>query len=68
MPKTRIDQLNGFFIARNDIVHRLDYVDPGSASVKRHGRSPSDVVQECDLVLVLVADLIGAAAEVLRGK
>lgn len=63
----RIDALNGFFVARNDIVHRLDYVDPRSTSVKRHHRSPSDVVAECDLVLALVADLIDGAAEVIRG-
>lgn len=33
---------------------------------KRHHRSPGDVVAECDLVLALVADLIGGAAEVVR--
>jgi hypothetical protein len=64
----RIASLSGFFVARNDIVHRLDYVDPRSTSVKRHHRSPGDVVAECDLVLGLVADLIGGAAEVVRGK
>lgn len=64
----RIDGLSGFFVARNDIVHRLDYVDPRSTSVKRHHRSPGDVVTECDLVLALVADLIGGAAEVVRSQ
>lgn len=63
---TRIDALSGFFVARNDIVHRLDYVDPRSKSVKRHHRSPGEVVAECDLVLTLVADLIDGAAEVIR--
>ncbi len=68
VPGGRIGALSDFFLARNDIVHRLDYVDPGSQSVKRHVRSPVDVVAECDLVLVLVADLIAGAAAVLRGK
>jgi hypothetical protein len=63
----RFESLNGFFTARNDIVHRLDYIDPRSDSRARHTRSPSDVLTECDLVLNLVADLIGGAAEVLRG-
>jgi hypothetical protein len=61
----RIATLNGFFTARNDIVHRLDYVDPTSQSVKRHGRSPGEVVKECDRVLLLIADVITAAADVL---
>lgn len=65
--KKRIDALSGYFIARNDIVHRLDFVDPRSTSAKRHHRSPGDVVAECDLVLALIADLIGGAAEVIRG-
>jgi hypothetical protein len=64
----RVDGLSGFFIARNDIVHRLDYVDPRSTSVKRHHRSPSDVVAECDRVLALVADLIRGAAEAVQAK
>lgn len=64
----RIEALAGFFIARNDIVHRLDYINPRSNLTARHGRSPADVVQECDLVLTLVADLIGGAAQVLRAK
>jgi len=65
---TRIDALGGFFTARNDIVHRLDYVDPRSTSTARNSRSPSLVVAESDLVLALVADLIGGAADVLRAK
>lgn len=68
VPTGQIDALGDFFITRNDIVHRLDYVDPRSKSVARHGRSPGDVVAECDLVLALVADLIVGAAEVIRGK
>lgn len=64
----RIDALSGFFTARNDIVHRLDYVDPKSTSTARNKRSPSVVVAECDLVMALVADLIGGAAGVLRAK
>jgi hypothetical protein len=68
MATKRIDALSGFFVARNDIVHRLDYVHPRSTSVKRQNRSPGDVVAQCDLVLTLVADLIGGAAEVVRDK
>ena len=68
VPVSRIEKLDGFFTARNDIVHRLDYVDPRSQSVKRHTRSPSDVVAECDRVLALVSDLLSATAEVLRDR
>lgn len=64
----RIENLNGFFVSRNDIVHRLDYVEPSSNSTKRHHRSPGHVVDQCNLVLALIADLIAAAAEVLRER
>jgi hypothetical protein len=61
----KINSLSGFFTARNDIVHQLDYVDPTSASSKRHHRAPSDVVAECDRVLALVNDMIRATADLL---
>lgn len=66
--KARIDKLDDFFTARNAIVHNLDYADPSSTSVARHTRSPGTVVQECDVVLTLIADIIGAAADILRSK
>ncbi|GGA54443.1 hypothetical protein GCM10011490_00240 [Pseudoclavibacter endophyticus] len=68
VPTARINALGGFFWARNDIVHQLDYVDPRSTSAARHSQSPADVVAECDLVLAVVADLISAAARVMRSK
>lgn len=68
VPTARINALDGFFRARNDIVHQLDYVDPRSTSVARQSRSPADVVAECDLVLAVIADLISAAARVMRSK
>ncbi|MBQ0906847.1 hypothetical protein [Micromonospora sp. U21] len=68
LAKGRFTALDGFFIARNDIVHRLDYENPTSASVKRHHRNPNDVATECDTVLALVADLIHATAELLKRK
>lgn len=64
----RVDQLKGFFTARNDIVHDLDYVSPQSQSSRRHTRSPGDVVKECDLVLALLADLIEETATILKSK
>lgn len=66
LPKGRFTALDGFFRARNDIVHRLDYEDPTSVSVKRHHRSPNDVTAECDTVLRLIADLIHATAELFK--
>lgn len=64
--KARIDTLKPFFTARNAIVHDLDYSNPASKSVARHTRSPAAVVQECDEVLSLAADMITATADVLR--
>jgi hypothetical protein len=65
MPISTIEGLAGFFIARNDIVHRLDYVDPKSRSTARHHRAPADVISECNRVLVLVSALIQGVADVL---
>jgi hypothetical protein len=68
LPTSRLGKLDAFFTARNDIVHRLDYVDPTSTSQARNHRSPADVVRECDLVLSVVADLIGGAADIIKKK
>jgi len=62
----RIGDLGGFFTARNDIVHRLDYVEPRGTSSARHSRSPGDVIGECDRVMALIADLIAGTAVVLK--
>jgi hypothetical protein len=66
LPKSRFTSLDKFFTARNDIVHRLDYENPASISVKRHHRNPNDVAAECDTVLALVGDLIHATAGLLK--
>lgn len=60
--KSRIDALSGFFIARNSIVHAMDYSDPATTSTRRIHRSPGEVVTECDVVLELLSDLIQEAA------
>lgn len=67
LPVKSLKALDGFFTSRNDIVHRLDYRDPVSRSVKRHARSPAHVTSECNAVLSLIANLIHATAEQLRG-
>ena len=68
IPDARIKALDGFFTARNDIAHRLDYVTPQGPSTKRHHRSPADVVKECDRVLIVTSSLIHATAAELNGK
>jgi len=68
VPDARIKALDGFFTARNDIVHRLDYVTPQGPSTKRHHRSPADVVKECDRVLAVTDNLIHATADILKSR
>jgi hypothetical protein len=63
-----INALDGFFTARNDIVHRMDYVNPTGPSTKRHHRSPADVVKECNSVLTVVSKLIHGAASLLKAR
>ncbi len=65
LPTAQIDALQGFFIARNSIVHALDYRAPDSRSTARWHRAPSDVVDECNRVLALLAALIHATAKLL---
>jgi hypothetical protein len=68
VPDAPINALDGFFTARNDIVHRLDYENPTGPSTKRHHRSPADVVKECDAVLAVTSKLIhGTAARLKAG-
>jgi hypothetical protein len=68
VPDASINALDGFFTARNDIVHRMDYVNPGGPSTKRHHRSPADVVKECNAVLTVVSKLIHATAARLKAR
>lgn len=68
VPDAPINALDGFFTARNDIVHRLDYVNPTGTSTKRHHRSPADVVKECDAVLAVASRLIHGTAARLKAR
>jgi hypothetical protein len=67
LAEARFTALDEFFVARNNIVHQLDYEDPASPTrSKRYHRAPAKVVEECDIVLALLADLILATANLLR--
>lgn len=68
LPKKRFAELDDFFTARNDIVHRLDYVEPASQSIRRNRRSPPTVAADCGRVMTLIGDLINATADLVRGK
>jgi hypothetical protein len=63
----RIERFDGFFAARNAIVHDLDYQEPSSStSTARYSRRMEDVRDQCNDVLALMAELIHAAASNLR--
>ena len=68
LPHPRLAALDGFFRARNDVAHRLDLMQPNGedARPRRQPRRQDDVGRMCDEVLILVRDLIQAAAENLR--
>jgi hypothetical protein len=68
LPSKRFISLDGFFKARNNIVHMLDYARPSSTSMQRNHRAPAVVVKQCDVALALVADLVHATAELLPGQ
>jgi hypothetical protein len=66
LPVARFAALDGFFTARNDIVHRLDYEDPSGRGRKRYHRAPGDVTKTCDTVLSLLADVVHSTSELLK--
>lgn len=68
VPDETIDALDPFFTARNNIVHRLDYKDPETDSRARHDRAGSEVVDECNRALEVVAKIILGTAEVINSK
>jgi hypothetical protein len=45
--RQRIGRLDGFFTARNAIVHDLDYQEPSSRRTARHSRRIEDVRDQC---------------------
>lgn len=68
LPAARFKALDPFFKARNDIVHGLDYQDVNGSGTARHPRSPDGTVKQCDLVLLLLADLIQNTANLIKAK
>ncbi len=67
VPRRRLEQLDPFFTARNDIVHAMDYANPSSQSTKRHTRQMEWVRAQCDGVFSVAQELIvGAAANLPR--
>lgn len=66
IPAAKLKALDDPFIARNAIVHDLDYVNPGRTSEARNVRSLDGVWAECDAGLVLVAEIIAEVAVNIR--
>lgn len=61
-----ITALDPFFIARNAIVHAMDYADPSNSSkTTRNTRSGPFTVAECDRAFEVCARLITATTAVL---
>lgn len=66
IPNSRLNALDPFFLARNQIVHQLDYVEPAGQTTGRNHRAPGDVVADCDRVLLLISDFASATAKSLK--
>ncbi|HUK72002.1 MAG TPA: hypothetical protein VLW50_25080 [Streptosporangiaceae bacterium] len=63
----RIDKLDSFFAARNEIVHELDYIEStGRGIPSRRVREQAAVREQCSEVFVLAADLMFTTADNLR--
>ncbi|WP_435735249.1 hypothetical protein V5D56_00050 (plasmid) [Cellulosimicrobium sp. PMB13] len=64
VPDQDLAALDPFFIARNAIVHGMDYETPR----KRTHRARADTIAQCDLVFDVAGRLIIETAKVLRNK
>jgi hypothetical protein len=64
LPHSRVASLDAFFTARNDVVHRLDLIQPDAADARpaSQPRNEEDVGRMCDEALLLIRDLIIATA------
>jgi hypothetical protein len=63
---SRLEQLDGFFVARNAIVHELDYTSPNTNQIGRRHRNPNEVAGICSEVFEVSAELVTVAAERLK--
>lgn len=70
IPSRRITELDQFFTARNDIVHRMDHVGSSGTDAKpaRQQRRQDDVRQMCDRVFLLIRDMISATADNIKAS
>ncbi len=66
LPVAKLKALDDFFVARNAIVHDLDYVNPSGTGSARNARSLDWVWTQCDAALTLVAEVIAEAAVNVR--
>ena len=66
LPVAQIEQLDGFFTARNAIVHDLDYKDPSAGSNARWTRTMENVRTDCDTVFAVIATIIRETASNVR--
>ncbi|MDD7963292.1 hypothetical protein [Microbacterium thalli] len=66
VPDSSIEALDGFFMARNSIVHQMDLEDPSSKSIARVRRTPLEVAGDCSEVFDVATALITGAAGVCR--
>jgi hypothetical protein len=64
LPTARVRSLDPFFRARNDVVHKLDLLEPDRPDARpaSQPRGQDDVGRMCDEALLLMRDVISAAA------
>ena len=74
LPDHRLTSLDSFFSARNQVVHEMDFVSLRNAvsaprkGAARHRRTARAVALQCGVALEVIAEIIGAAATVIRAR
>lgn len=66
VPDARVDALDDFFVARNRIVHDMDYQVASGDSMARNRRSSDATASTCADVFSLAVDFMRAAALLLK--
>lgn len=60
-----VDDLDGFFTARNEIVHQMDFTEGLGSSVARQPRDINEVMEQCNSALDVAAELVNATVSTL---
>lgn len=60
-----VKELDEFFIARNEVVHQMDFTERSGRSIARQSRDLNEVMKQCNSALGVAAELVNATVSTL---